>query len=564
MGCAPAPAARRVGRTPLLREVEEARAGFEERHRTATLAAATDPEGADVVGALVQAWLGGDEPRLPRAEAELLLEAQRARAVTLAAAGRDPAEALAAATPEALCARLEGLEGRWDWEERLELVTGLPLGHWTRERAEAFLDRAQACPGGEDLAGIIAERWPAIEARGAQARWLAAERDRILAVPLTLEAVAAADWLELDRAALARRGLSDREAEEALGPALAAHRTAAAEALAEELVAEIEAGDVPLEEYPAHCPRRLSAPGLGGSGTLQRAVAEACTTRAAEAFEEAMRARLREREAAAGDAVEGDPATPGEDGDGGETLARFDLAPLQRPLTAAWDARGPFQEAASRLLAELDAAEARTEPAYRAALAAVLAEVEAAHAAADPAEADITVVVPACAAVLGPDPSTGTRMTPLLELCGRLDRTRRAAAEAAACDRLWKEAEAPEGMRRGLVALPRDIALSSGVATATLEELVCLGQRDGFDVAVEVRRGFLSSEHRLVHRMEWDGALVAVSARLVPPEEEGGTWTLADGLAVRGDGDERPLAGPSDRLLGCVLSPANCQEVTAP
>ena len=546
----------------LLREVEEARAGFEERLRTATLAAAADPEGADVVGALVQAWLGGDEPRLPRADAELLLEAQRARAVTLAAAGRDPAEALAAATPEALCARLAGLAGRRDWEERLELVTGLPLGHWTRERAEALRDRAGACPGGEDLAGIIAERWPAIEARGAQARWLAAERDRILAVPLTLEAVAAADWLELDFTALTRRGLSVREAEEALGPALAAHRAAAAETLAEELVAEIEAGDVPLEEHPVHCPRRLSAPELGGAGELRRAVAEACTTRAVEAFEEAVRARLREREAAAGDAVEDGAAAAGEGG--GEGLARFDLAPLRHPLAVAWDAGGPFREAASRLLAELDAAEARTEPAYRAALAAVLAEVEAAHAGADPAEGDIMAVAPACAAVLGPDPSTGTRLAPLLELCGRLGRTRRAAAEAAACDRLWEEARAPEGMRGGLVALPHDVALSSGVATATLEEIVCLGQRDGFDVAIEGRRGLLSSEHRLVHRMEGDGASVVVSARLVPPAEEGGPWTLADGLAQRGEGDERPLAGPSDRLLACVLSPAECREVTAP
>ena len=304
----------------LLREVEAARAGFEERHRAATLAAAADPEGADVVGALVEAWLGGDEPRLPRADAELLLEAQRARAVALAAAGRDPAEALAAATPEALCARLEGLEGQWEWEERLELVTGLPLGHWTRERAEAFLEHAQACPGGEDLAGTIAERWPAIEARGAQARWLAAERDRILAVPLTLEAVAAADWLQLDRDRLGRRGLSAREAEEALGPALAAHRAGAVEALAHELVAELEAGDVPLEEHPIHCPRRLSAPGLAGAGELRQAVTDACGARAAEAFEEAVRARPREREAAMARAMGGGAAAPG------ESLARFDLS----------------------------------------------------------------------------------------------------------------------------------------------------------------------------------------------------------------------------------------------
>ena len=263
-----------------------------------------------------------------------------------------------------------------------------------------------------------------------------------------------------------------------------------------------------------------------------------------------------------GHAGEDEPAVQG--AGGSQDLARFDFTPLQRPLTVAWDARGPFREAASRLLAELDAAEGRTEPAYRAALAAVLAEVEDAHAGADPVEGDITVVAPACAEVMGPDPSTGTRMTPLLELCGGLDRTRRAAAEAAACDRLWEEAAAPEGMRHGLVALPRDIALSSGVATATLEELVCLGRQDGFDVAVEARRGLLSSEHRLVHRMEWDGVPVVVSARLVPPAEEGGPWTLADGRAVRGDGDERPLAGPSDRLLGCVLSPVDCREVATP
>ena len=275
-----------------------------------------------------------------------------------------------------------------------------------------------------------------------------------------------------------------------------------------------------------------------------------------------MRARLREREAAAGGRRRGRPGYTGRGW--GETLARFDLSPLQRPLTVAWDARGPFREAASRLLDELDAAEARTEPAYRAALAAVLAEVEAADAEADPAEGDITVVAPACAAVLGPDPSTGTRMTPLLELCGRLRRARRAAAEAAACDRLWEEAEAPEGMRNGLVALPRDVTLSSRVATATLDEIVCLGRQNGFDVAVEVLRGFLSSEHRLVHRIEWDGAPVVVSARLVPPEEEGGPWTLTDGLAQRGEGDERPLAGPSDRLLGCVLSPGDCREIAAP
>ena len=76
--------------------------------------------------------------------------------------------------------------------------------------------------------------------------------------------MAAADWLQLDRAALARRGLSVWEAEEALGLVLAAHRAAAAETLAEELVAELEAEDVPLEEYPTHCPRRLSAPDLTG------------------------------------------------------------------------------------------------------------------------------------------------------------------------------------------------------------------------------------------------------------------------------------------------------------
>ena len=550
-----------LDRSTLPREIEAAGAGFEERHRTATLAAAADSDGSDVVAALVEAWLGADAPRLPREDAELLLEAQRARAPALAAAGRDPAQALAAATAEVLCARLEGLdglEGRWGWEERLELATGLPLGHWTRERAGAFLEAAGTCPDGGELARTIAERRPAIEARGAGAHWLAGERERLLAVPLTLEAVAAADWLQPDRAALARRGLSARKAEEVLGPALAAHRVAAAEALAGELVAELAAGDVPLEEYPIHCARRLSAPGLVGSGELHTAVVETCRARAAQAFEEEFRARLREREAAMGESAGDGAAAPG------AGLARFDLAPQRGPLTAAWDARGPFREAASRLMAELDAAEARSESAYRAALETTLAQVEADHAAADPAEADVVAAAPACAEVLGPDKSTGVRMTPLLELCGRLARERSTRAEAAACDRLWDEARAPEGLRRGVLALPFDLALSSGIPAMTLDELVCLGRRDGVDMAVEARGDAPSPEHRLVHRLEWGGAPVVVSARLVPPAEEGGPWTLADGRAVRGGGDERPLAGPSDRLLRCVLAPADCSEIAAP
>ena len=97
--------------------------------------------------------------------AKLLLDVQRARSVALEGAGVAPAQMRVTQT-DAMCARLASASRVGDWQDYLELVSGLTVVFWTEPIAQELLALAAGCADARQFEKVVGERWSAIEGQG--------------------------------------------------------------------------------------------------------------------------------------------------------------------------------------------------------------------------------------------------------------------------------------------------------------------------------------------------------------------------------------------------------------
>lgn len=415
-------------------------------------------EASALLPAMRDAWRASRD----RTEAALLAELQDTRALALMVAGRD-VTAMAETDPARLCATVDGTGtnvmspgfGRIGEETLLEIASGLPLEHWTREVAEATIALSQSCASNR-YETLVAQAWPRIEVRIAGMDKLRATIARLAATPVTVDAYRAADWLGVDASTLRDTGLSREEIDRVLRPATARLLETAVPVLAEELAQGV-ADETDIAAIASHCARHIGAVLAGMDAALAARITRGCEEIAAAHLERVGKARIAEMAAkaeAAGESYEEALAT-----DGYAVLPDFG----PRPASDAFDA------AVAALTAAARDAEARVAPKRDRVLAAEGERLAAAY-------ADLEPGSPASAALLtcARYPDT-PRLAGLHRQCQDLSAAFRQRHGEAHCGRLYEEAEAEEDLRdaaldvgqRGMVPLRRLICHLPLAATLT-------------------------------------------------------------------------------------------------
>lgn len=460
-----------------LRAVDEALITGLGAQLTEALDLPDNPQAAATVQGLRGLWLAAPGGREGRDMLELVRDAQGHLALALLAAGRDPAAEVLAdtgaetvdtdANDDAACAALAiAAQPMWGQdivqiapEALLELVSTLPLIHWTRAMADAQLDVARRCaaPGYADL---LAREWPRIEARAAALAPLSDWITRARAVPVTLGDYDRANWLT-DAPTLPRAADLSREQAEAL--ILALREPVIRDAmpvLAQEMAEGLEGVTDPRRALD-HCHARspLTAP---AAADLPARVVAGCEEIAAD--------RLR------------------------EVLPDLLAADLARVTAAPATLQGAIDTDGFAVLQDLTGAHAGT------AFAPVMADIRSDIAAATTAMRDrrdavlgaerdrLTAVVealvpgrdsiaglPDCAAYEGPQ----NWLRPLQSHCRDLRVRYGLRDNEVRCIALFDAVDAPEALRTGQIAL-------GGGETTAVRSILCDG---GYEVELTERGG---------------------------------------------------------------------------
>ncbi|SNR67504.1 hypothetical protein EYF88_15935 [Paracoccus sediminis] len=415
-------------------------------------------EAAALLPELRDAWRASRD----RADAELLTELQDTRALALMVAGRDMS-AMAETDPARICATVDGVStnmmsptfSRVGEETLLEIASGVPVQHWTREFAETTMDLSQSCAD-DRYETLAAQAWPRIEARIAGMDKLRATVATLAATPVTVDAYRAANWLTVDPSTLRDAGLSREEIDRVLRPATARLLENAVPVLAEELAQGVaDESDIPA--VTSHCARRIGAVMAGMDTMVAARITRACEDIAAAHLTRVGMARIAEKAAraeAAGESYEDALAT-----DGYAVLPDFG----PRPAGAAFDA------AVAELNAAAQEAEARVADKRARVLAAEAERLAAAYAGLEPGSPDTAVLLNCTRYPEAP------LLTGLHGQCQELSAAFQAQHGETHCARLYEEAKADDDLRdaqldlgeKGLLPLRRLLCHLPAAATLT-------------------------------------------------------------------------------------------------
>lgn len=164
----------------------------------------------------------------------------------------DRSSPLRALPADGLCERISDFS--FIDTDRLELAVGLPVEYWDRAFTEGLVKAAQACKDGRTVVRLLTQSYPEIEKRGRSAAWLREQRERLLALPLTLAAFRDTNGLHLSQEDLRRNDIPRAAYERFVGSSLESRRADMERAATR----EVEEGFA--RETPASLPPARRAP----------------------------------------------------------------------------------------------------------------------------------------------------------------------------------------------------------------------------------------------------------------------------------------------------------------
>ena len=352
---------------------------------------------------------------------EAALDFQRIVADRLAAGGR-PLDALPA---EGLCERLSGFS--YVDTDRLELAVGLPTEYWDRAFAEDLIRKAQSCRNGRTVVQLLTHSYPEIEKRRKVAAWLREQRDRLLALPLSLASFRESNGLSLSHEELRRNDVTRAAYERFVGAALEPRRSAMEEAAAGEIRAAFAGETVaslPLGQARSRCEQWVGR--QWGNDALAR-LYKTCTNLADAYVDGAIRRSFQTQV----ERIEASPKTF-------EGLRSHNWFQMETS-----DLAGAYPSAAISAEFNGKVATARAEAARTA-----REEVERAFAAADPLTEAPEAPILQCGRGLLPSDET---LRPVVEACRAGTRTFDARREEARCKQALKASGAGDGLLSGTI-----------------------------------------------------------------------------------------------------------------
>ncbi|WP_432355122.1 hypothetical protein RMR16_020205 [Agrobacterium sp. rho-13.3] len=117
----------------------------------------------------------------------------------LADAGYPLAAAYDVSNSKVMCQRLSLMNKSFYQLDDLELAVGVSFDYWTRELAENVLRGSKTCENAEHYVRSLTEGWPRIQEKQTRIAAFKAERDRLLALPLTFATLVETRNLQPDR-----------------------------------------------------------------------------------------------------------------------------------------------------------------------------------------------------------------------------------------------------------------------------------------------------------------------------------------------------------------------------
>ncbi len=117
----------------------------------------------------------------------------------LADAGYPLAAAYDVSNSKVMCQRLSLMNKSFYQLDDLELAVGVSFDYWTRELAENVLRSAKTCENAEHYVRSLTEGWPRIQEKQRRITAFKAERDRLLALPLSFATLVETRNLQPDR-----------------------------------------------------------------------------------------------------------------------------------------------------------------------------------------------------------------------------------------------------------------------------------------------------------------------------------------------------------------------------
>lgn len=523
-------------------ELKDLQRSFWDSYRVA----ASEAETPELLAGIAEVWLTRKNDSIRRWHSENVLLAQNAVAKSLMENDVEPTTMRVMET-ELFCTRVDLIRNEWDWTNYLELATGLPVEFWTSEIAEDYLSKVESCEHKRTFIKVLSERWPEIQARGAGLKRLAEERDKLAAMEVTLESVAAANWLQTDQKLLNELravGIHRNEVTAFLEPTLQELRQKAHVALPAELAATGAATALDLQAQLSFCRKqkeKLQRP--SGSGReLQNKVFEACENTMAGLVEQTGVKMIE-------DAKQNLLSRPGTLSDLLETRG-YDIRSAMPRLGRAY---GPFQGAMNTISRALNIAELEVETSYRDALSAAVSEIKAAAAETDPLSRKDGPIDQVCGQI-NKSGRMVQRLRPLIDQCNRSFEELRAKRRVAECDILWEEFDVPAEIQEGHLYIP---SMMGELRKTSIREFLCDADREHIDLTVFDNSGLIWSEYRLVRRERVRGAEVVFSVRLNEPESKDAGWTVDDPELSQGNLDASKTSS-SDDLMQCIIIPEAC------
>ncbi|MBK4217941.1 hypothetical protein JJJ17_18590 [Paracoccus caeni] len=469
-------------------------------------------------------------------DTKLLLRAQETRAVALMIAGRD-VTGMAETDPARFCAVVDGVSTNTmspnyvmiGEESLIEIASGLPLEHWTRDFAEASIALSKDCES-DRYEAMLAQVWPRAEARIAGMEKLRTAIAELAAVPVTLEDYRAHDWLAFDPSGLRDSDLSPEDVRAITEPVIAKMRQDAIPVLAEELAARLDPS-AELWQMQEHCLRETTLGSFASERAFHEALVRACHERVAPmllvAGQNQIAADLARAEAA-GDSFEDAVSAQG-----------YAILPDYANLTTS----AVFAPALTELGEARAAAEAQITQKRDRVLEAEATRLQEVFADLDPMDEDRALILtcrhyPADQAWLGD----------LRSACQEMSQRYQQDYRDEVCEALFDSGKAPDALRDGQI----EISLGNSVP---VREALC----DPLIQMQLTRQGglFSTKTYELSFRNPASDYVGAVSATL-SETDSAGLWRISD--ITLSEGALRAGLDPNDaRTLGlCLNEPLQC------
>ncbi|WP_244474594.1 hypothetical protein [Methylobacterium sp. Leaf85] len=452
------------------------------------------------------------------------LEFLRIVADRLAASGQ-PLEALPGDT---VCERIATF-GYLDIE-RLEWAVGLPVEYWDRPFTEDLLRKAQSCKDGRTVVRLLSQSYPDIEKRRKAALWLREERERFLALPLTLTSFRETNGLQLGGDELRRNGVTRMAHDRFLGAPLDPRRIEMEQAAARELREAFDGESLkslPLNEARSQCDRLVGT--QWGNEALSR-LYKTCTGIAEDYVAKSVRQVFQEQAGR----IEAAPKTFA----GLEANDWF--------LMGTGDVRGIYPPAA--LVTEFNGkvAEVRAE-----AVRMATGEVDKAFAAADPLSDAPASGILQCGRGMIPSHES---LRPLVQACQEGSRALAARRDELRCQEALKASGGGSGLLEAALR-PKAAAGNS----FRVRQLVCEAARQKVTVTFPTSGMLWWSKQYVEARLPAERGRDQVRALrwlIEPVAEAKGEWAISRLESKTG---EVALPFPEDSLLPCLARQSLCR-----